>query len=198
MRVALALMRHRRFAAGFNTHAGDNDMTKLKNTLTMDKLAGLFGLPTLDTVYDNSIDYVAECGGWAEVYALRGGATEAEAESARDAAEAEANTEVYDKWYTGVTNAAERLFEAHGLRLVARRNGSFAVKPAKSWDDALTQIRETINGVGYFYFASNREFLLSGPYTPMQAVLSHLHWTADYPAVYGEESAKRTYENACR
>ena len=173
-------------------------MTKLKNTLTMDKLTGLFGLPTLDTVYDSSFDYVAECGGWAEVYALRGGATEEEAESARVAAETEANTEVCDKWYAGVTGAAERLFEVHGLRLVKRRDGSFTVKPVKSWDDALTQIRETINGVGYFHFSNNAEFLRSGPYTPMQAVLSHLHWTADYPAVYGEESAKCIYENAWR
>ena len=96
-------------------------MIKLKNTLTMDKLTGLFGLPTLDTVYEDSIDYVAECGGWAEVYALRGGATEAEAESARVAAETEANTEVCDKWYAGVTGAAGSVFSTAPVSALHRR-----------------------------------------------------------------------------
>lgn len=173
-------------------------MKRMNNKVSLERLCDLFNLPTLDSVYDDSLDWVSEVGWHAEKCALDNGATEAEAEAAREEAESEANTEAFDKWRAGVLAASERLFELHGLRLAPLKDGTFAVKPEKSWDDVLTQIRQTINGVGYFYFATNREFLRSGPYTPMQGALLHLHWMADYPEVYGEERARATYDRAWR
>lgn len=85
---------------------------------------------------------------------------------------------------------ARNILREHKLDLVeshSRERGTFyRVVPLDKWSDALTEVVQTINGVGYFHFASSRELLRSGPYaSPKQGVLSHLHWVKRHGEVYG-------------
>ena len=70
---------------------------------------------------------------------------------------------------------------------IGKHDQTFKIKPAagETWETVLTEIRELINGVGYFIFYSNKELKDSGPYTARQAVLGHLHNLSDYGEVYG-------------
>ncbi len=171
--------------------------------ITIDGLASLFGLESAESLDERNTDYVWESGDFAAKYALEHGASESESEAAREAAEGEAQSEVYGKWHGGVLAAAESLFEEHGLTLVPIGKGlrpfEFRICPVKGWKDSLRAVIETINGVGYFYFSSPREFLDSGPYASARVgVLTHLHWIKDHPAVYGGTSAERLFERAFR
>jgi hypothetical protein len=71
-------------------------------------------------------------------------------------------------------------------------------EPAETWRDAAQAIMETINGVGPFRFRSLGEFLKSGPYSPCEAVMEHLHWIKRYPDVYGSHSARSIVDRAMR
>jgi hypothetical protein len=169
----------------------------------IDQLAKLFGLPDWDEVDERNVDYRFEAGSYAEREAREDGATEEEAEEAGLKAEQEAQDEVYRNWHSGVEAAAEDLFNAHGLALIGRGKAEpwyyeYKIAPERSWKDAAGKIMDTINGVGYFYFNSLREFLDSGPYTARQAVLEHLGYISDYPEVYGSSSARSIYERAWR
>jgi hypothetical protein len=57
---------------------------------------------------------------------------------------------------------------------------------------------EIVNGVGYFHFDNLKDFLDSGPYTPREAVLSHLHWLKDRAEVYGDVRPNLQYDRAVR
>lgn len=117
-----------------------------------------------------------------------------EGEAARERAEADAEKEesrIFDAYVGAVVQAAQKLYDAHGLMIVEGEKYTYTVKPKVSWKDAAAQVIETINGVGYFHFGSVGEFLRSGPYTPKQAVTSHLHWLKRYPDVYGGDCAPR-------
>ena len=158
--------------------------------ITIDQLAKLFDLPDWD-----KIDEMNQQNYWE----MSKGADDAEA------AEQEAQTEIYNRWYDAVESAASKLFEEHGLELshtgkqgTENRRYNFKIVPSTSWDAAANKIRETINGVGTFHFDNLREFLDSGPYTARQAVLSHLGYIKRYPAVYGGLGANQMYEHAWR
>ncbi len=137
----------------------------------------------------------------------------AEDEDEQLKAEEEARDEVYGQWYDAVEHAASKLFEEHGLELqpagkwhpstyaktkAERRPYDLKIVPSTSWNDAANKIRETVNGVGTFHFNNLKEFLDSGPYSARQAVLSHLGWIRDYPAVYGSSSAHQMYDHHWR
>lgn len=177
---------------------------KVKDKLNLDELAHLFDLPAWEKIDESNMDNQWEHGNYAYKEALEHGASEAKAEKAREKAEEEAGSEVYVSWGEGVIAAADQLFRYHYLELIpikgtGRYPYEFKVVPKTTWDSALGQIIETINGVGMFHFASAREFLDSGPYsTPRIGVLTHLHHIASYPAVYGDYSAKRTFERSFR
>jgi hypothetical protein len=173
----------------------------------VDQLAKLFGLPSSEDVHEATRENVADAGHFAYEYAIKEGRSEEEAERAREEAEDEEGRDIQRKWYDGVTDVAEHFFEAHLLRLVPlnasyeRHAYEFQVLPAhgKTWRDAANAIRETINGAGPFYFASLREFLTSGPYTPYEAVIQHFGWIPDHAEVYGTgETARRIYDRAWR
>lgn len=162
--------------------------------LSIEQLAKMFGLPEWDRIDEMNQQYYWE--------SARG----AETEEAQMEAEQAAQTEVYNRWYDAVESTAEKLFEKHGLGLLAMKHTRkvhanyrpylLKVIPTRSWSDAADHIRETINGVGYFHFYSLNEFLNSGPYTPRQAVLAHLDYVARYPDVYGTTSAQSLYQHA--
>jgi hypothetical protein len=174
----------------------------VKDKLNTDEIAKLFDIDTYEDLHERNIDNLFEAGSYARKEALDSGASEEEAEAAEMKAEEEADTELFHQWHDGVMAAAEYLFEKHRLVLVPVKKSDYPfeyrVVPEKSWEDAATAIVETINGVGYFHFSSLREFLDSGPYTPRSAVLTHLHYTARYPEVYGDTSARRIYERSFR
>ena len=170
-----------------------HEMKQLSDKTTIEELARTFDLPSWDRIDELNQEFY-----WQQSHG-------AEDEEAQLEAEREAQEEVFATWYDAVESAVSKLFEAHGLELkgVTRRKGErrpFELKiiPTTSWTDAANKIRETINGVGSFYYRDLREFLSSGPYTPRQAVLSHLQWIKRYPDVYGTTSAHRLYENAWR
>ena len=107
-------------------------------------------------------------------------------------AEDEVARRYYNLWEGTVENGMDGVLA--NVKLVAvpaknsgNRNQTFKIKPAngETWETVLTEIRELINGVGYYTFYSNKELKDSGPYTARQAVLGHLHYLSDYGAVYG-------------
>lgn len=176
---------------------------KLKDVLTIDDLAKMFELPSYESIEEYNLDYISET--WSAAYkeAKEQGASEQEAERAAEEAQEEATIDLYRAWHRAVLSAVEPLFRDHGLALTPRGGRErlsyeFKVTPLTSWKDAADRIRETINGVGYFYFKDLDEFLDSGPYTARQAVLAHLGWIASAPEVYGEPSARSRYEQAWR
>lgn len=162
----------------------------------IDQLAAMFGLPDFDSVEEMNLDYIADAG--------RGIEDDEEQMEAMTAA----RDELYRNWHQAVLSTAEQLFEEHSLELDPIRYRrdlpdvpayEFRIVPEESWSDAARKIMQTINGVGMFHFGSLKEFLDSGPYTPRQAVLSHLGYIRDYPKVYGTMmSAQQIYEGSWR
>ena len=161
---------------------------------TIDELAAMLKLPSWNDVDEMNQDYYWE--------AARGAEDQQEtADVIRD--------DLFVSWYRAVEAATERLLEAHDLELspaykkirgkpVGDHPFELRIHPVKSWNASADAIRETINGVGYFHFSSLREFLDSGPYTARQAVLEHLGYIKDYPAVYGSKSAQGIYDSYFR
>jgi hypothetical protein len=177
--------------------------SKVSDKINANELAELFGLTTYDDLHEHNIDYIWEAGNYAYKEALDDDASEEEAEEARDKAEQEADRELFENWHSALMNAAEYLFQEHGLTLAPVRGGEdypfeFRVAPETSWGDAARKIVETINGVGYFHFDSLRDFLDSGPYTPRTATLEHLHYINRYPEVYGSDSARSIFDRHFR
>lgn len=175
---------------------------KVKDTINIDELAEMFGIISWDKLDDMNFHYYWESSHYAESTAPPG-STPGEIEELQHKAEDEAREELFEKWHGGVLRAAETLFDIHRLKLVPNKKGGkypyeFRIKPEAGWQLAALEIIKTINGAGYFHFGSVPEFLRSGPYTARKAVLSHLHWIKDWPAVYGERSAQQIYENYMR
>lgn len=176
---------------------------RMSDKINVDQLAKLFDLPTWDDVEEMNLDYISE--------AARGLDDEEEEMAAMTAA----RDEVYSNWHDAVMSVAHQLFGEHDLELepVRQRRGApayeFRIKPIHihvwphglrhDWKHSAMMMLRTINGVGYFQFDSLKDFLDSGPYTPRQAVLSHLGYIARYPEVYGTMmSARQMYEGSWR
>jgi hypothetical protein len=174
----------------------------ISDIVTVDDLAGQFGAEHIDS-FDERVSMNSETYGYVYREALARGMTEEEAEEAARRAEDEEREEAVGRYADAITSVADRLYGEHGLELVPRnprggRAWEFKVVPRISWEDAANHIRETINGVGQFYFESLRDFLESGPWTARQAVLSHLHWIADWPRVYGSGTASSMVDRQLR
>ena len=165
------------------------------DVITFDRLAALVNMSSPDQIEEHIDEQVA--GLFDRLLAQE--YTEEEAQKIED----RERRDLYMPYYNEVVGDADRLFEAHGLTLIPKlpkgyarksRKGvsldqppswDFKIVPTKSWNDALSQIRMTMNGMGYFHFNSNKEFLESGPYTAREAVLKHLGTMGDYRKVYG-------------
>lgn len=154
-------------------------------TLDVSQLAKLLDLPSWEDIDELNMDYYWEC--------VDRDASEEEAMEQEFAA----RDEVERQWRNAVMHAAEQLLGEHGLELQGG-TWEYQLVPTVSWRDAANQIRQTINGVGYFHFGTLAEFLESGPYTAREAVLSHLGYVSRYPEVYGTSSARSLYEASWR
>lgn len=161
-----------------------------RKILNIDELAEMFKLMPWDKIDEANLDYYWEC------------AKGIEGEEEQNKAQDEARDELFYQWYDAVLHAAETLFDRHELRLVPRKKGErsyeYIVLPKTTWRAAAEAIRETINGVGYFHFNSVKEFCLSIPTNVRGVVIDHLHWLTRQPAVYGDTSAERLYEQHWR
>jgi len=179
--------------------------TPIQDKINIEELAKMFDLSSWDEIDERNRDNIWETGDYAYKNALSDGDSEEKAEKAREDAEGEAGHDLYKNWHDGVMAAADALFGEHGLELApikSRGNDrpfEYRIAPTESWDAALKQIIETINGVGMFHFSSRREFLDSGPYaTARIGVLRHVHHISSYPEVYGGTSAARYFEQGFR
>lgn len=174
--------------------------------VNLDQLAEQFDLPSWESIYEMNLDYFYERGDYAAREAEEEAEEEDEEFSEEDRDEAEmrgqevAEREVYAQWANAVESAADDMYEQYGLDLEpkGRKSGEtvyeFKIVPRKDWRTSADLIRETVNGVGQFYFGSLKEFLDSGPYTAREAVLSHLGYIGRHTDVYGSPSARRVYE----
>lgn len=185
--------------------------TILKDTLTIDQIAKLMGVSSVSQFSEENINGGSETYGQCYDYLIEEGKTPEEAEEGAMKAESEELDKLIRNYADAVLMVAENLFEKHGLSLVALKrnkskascaNGGYAVGepvyrvvPNISWKDAGKQLLLTIHGVGLFEFHSYHEFLLSGPYTPKQAVLHHLSWISSYPKVYSDRSVSMMIES---
>lgn len=173
-----------------------------KDKINVDELAKMFEIPAYEDLDERNIDYVADAGHYAAEHAQKEGLSEREIEEAREEAEMEAQDEVYQPWYDGILHVSEKLFGEHKLELKPigkdKRPWEYKILPKTTWEDAAREIIQTINGVGYFHFNSLKEFMDSGPYTARESVLSHIHWIADWPRVYGEGTARSMYDRYVR
>lgn len=173
--------------------------------LTMEQIAKLLELPTPDEFSDGLMEY---CETYSYVYreAIEEGASEEDAEERVQKAQQEEQDEAYGRYRRAVEQVAEKLFREHGLEFtpvkvkgkVPQFPWEYRVYPIRTWQDAANNLRETINGVGMFYFGSLKEFLSSGPYTPRETTLQHLHWIKWHPKVYGDYDASYHYNRAMR
>ena len=152
------------------------------------------GDPTYGQAYDAAYDEAVEDG-------MSEDAADTVAEEAAYKAEQIVGDEHYLACEAALLHVAEKLFEQHGLELQqdAKKSYLYEVVPIKSWEAAARKILETIHGVGMFEFSSLKEFISSGPYRGARgAVLNHLHWIKDAPAVYGERSPRDMFDRYLR
>ena len=118
------------------------------------------------------------------------GATEAEAAlSAATAAEMEEyerQREAYDEWLERADETFQHICRGLSMRCLITAD-SVQLDPIEgnTWRDVAEEMRQLVNGVGYFHFSSLTEFLDSGPYEPEDAVRLHLHYLRRYKEVYG-------------
>ena len=103
-------------------------------------------------------------------------------------------------YISDVERIAEDLLKEHGLKATRTKKYvcEYKIVPVESWEDAADRIRMTINGVGYFFFNTVREFMQSGPYTARSCVLNHLGWVKDYYSVYGDSNGQSRLDRALR
>lgn len=104
--------------------------------------------------------------------------------------------EYWLQYEQAMLSAFEKMLDAHDLKAEPHKGRTYEliIKPKASWKFAAEMVRETINGVGIFYYNSLDEFIDSGPYTHRAAVVTHLHWLKRRPEVYGEESYRHMVE----
>jgi hypothetical protein len=168
-------------------------MRSLSNKITFDQLCKMFDVETMDDFQERLLEY-----DWFHCD-VDGCEHESETSCPGLRGEQEAQDEAIKNYLQAVIAVAEKLFGEHDLLIVPDGNAlEYKIVPKTSWKVSADKIRETINGVGYFSFSSVKEFCDSGPYTPRQAVLSHLGWISDWGAVYGDGSAKSMVERRMR
>lgn len=167
-----------------------------KNLDTLDMLIRVMGLdlPTEEEVDEWNMDLYCEVMSEAKRQAITDGYTDDEAENKAEEAEAEVMKEQYDNYNKSVRNTLNYLLNFHGLNFVENKTHMYLIAE-KSWKDVAEKVRETINGMGPFYYESVKEFKDVGPYKSYcDAVSSHLHWLKHYPEVYGCTGYRKIFE----
>lgn len=105
----------------------------------------------------------------------------------------------YEAWSKAVHRVAFPLYEAHGLRLSEPQEGECTLSPVEGWEEALESLKQTINGLGPFYFESIEELIAEGAFPSVEdAVRSRLNWIKYWPKVHGGISASLQYQQELR
>lgn len=140
--------------------------SELDQAITIDRMADLMGIETPEDMWDKY---------WS--FNLVGDDEESE--------QAELD-ELWKNYVNTMIACFEELLEKFKLEIVQPNPEVYdwVLKPTETWEAAAEEIRETINGVGMFYFSDLKDFLRSGPYTAKAVVLTHLHWMKRYYDVY--------------
>jgi hypothetical protein len=168
--------------------------------ITLDELCQLLGVQTPVERFDHPFD----TGTYSAAYdqAIEEGLGEGEAEELALQAESEEEAEIWGNYISAVEHVAKKLFAEHRLTLAnvekGKHRGEYLVSPQKSWVDSADEIIKTINGYGMFYFGTTGEFFRSGPYTPREGVLGHVHWIKSWPDVYEGTKARSLVEARLR
>jgi hypothetical protein len=174
------------------------------NKVNVDRLCALLGVDSFPDWDERLMQCDTGTYGYALDEALREGKSQEEAEQIAMKVEGDEREEAYNKRYDAVLAVAEDVFGKHGLNLVpvkgheTDRPWEYRIVPQESWKDALTRIRITINGVGMFEFANDKEFCESIPCTVRECVLTHLHWIKDWYEVYEGGKASSRIERRMR
>jgi hypothetical protein len=174
------------------------------NRISLDRLATLCKVDTpqdFQDKLDSGYTY-----GYVYKQALENGKTESEAEQLAVDAESEEMGEACTKYHAALVDVSEHVFAEHGLvmtPIVPKKHPDclpfeFRVMPKTTWKDALTKVRETVNGYGPFHFYTNKEMAESIPETDRGTVLCHLSWCFRAWEVYGDNSPKSRIERAMR
>lgn len=185
------------------------------DTFTFDELCKAVGLKASYSDAEDLIkfntDYIFEVGYFVYEEAINDGLDEDAADEARMKAQEKMTDKVMRAYVdTAVETIEDQLGEHFALNLIEltekNKKGKYTeqrrwkVKPLRTWNESLGLIIQTINGIGYFYFASIGEFLDtvldSGPYTEREGCLTHLHYLSDHAEVYGGQSLKRQFEQS--
>ena len=166
-------------------------MEILSDIITLDRLAKMFELESPSEVAENQPE---NCNCVCDFYVQEEctcGTADEEADYLR-------------RYETAMINVIRDLFQKHGLTLEELKQTKkhwetrFRIR-SDSWKDAAQEIKNTLNGVGYFHFNSVEEMKVSGPYASYkQVVLHHLAYIVDYPQVYGDYSARYRVERMMR
>ena len=160
---------------------------KLKDTFTIEELCEELGIE-----YDDGSDWdFGEVWSIQYDYSLGQGKSEEEAREEAQEAMDSASEDEWKKYAAALENVFEDYFGYADLEVIEKEGYKYKLLPKTDWKHSATEIVEIINGVGYFRYDSLREFLDSGPYTPRQAVLSHLHWIKQYGNVFGTHSPEQ-------
>lgn len=165
-------------------------MKKKLSIYTQEHLAALIGV---DSPFKASEEWeFGDTYCWALNDALASGKTQEEAEEAALEAEGAESDRHFRAYERAFLDAARELFELHDLELIEERTKKggtvYRAKPKKSWRAVCKALVETINGYGLFGFKDVDDLCRSGPYTPKEAALGHVHWIATYPKIYGGDS----------
>lgn len=178
------------------------------NKTNLDELASLLKIDSFDDYLELAQDYLLAVRDQVLKEAKDSGKSDDQADALAEKAEKETCDYAYRKYYTDLVLLADEMFGKHGLILVPKADKKtktpfeFFIVPENSskdktggfdWNNAVIKIILTINGVGEFEFSSTKEFLHSGPWTPRQAVLAHLHWMVRWYDVYGEKAPKNRF-----
>lgn len=156
-------------------------MKRCSNKLTIDQIASLINVESIDVYYEKLIDCF-----FCEVEGCEHDSDRCPEVIARD--------EAMSKYIEAIEFVFRDLCEKHGLELIDNSNCTYKVEPSFDWNSAANEIRITIEGYGLFYFGNLKEFLSSGPYTARSAVLNHLHWLKEWYDVYeGGKAKERVY-----
>lgn len=175
--------------AGPNVTVGTSRRCKLTDKMSFERICTLLGVKTTEQWDEHNADS----------FLYRGADAAEMSEEEIMCCEADASSEAWQSYKSAVLLVAEEVFARHALTLVTdEHERTFRVVPSNSWRIAADNIRMTINGVGQFEFSSLQEFLSSGPYTPRQAVLSHLGWIPSWYEVYEGGKASSRVERRMR
>ena len=170
--------------------------------LDWDSAARLIGAPTWQEIHESNLDWIFSVGDEArKAREAEGEQDETRLQEAAFAAECAEEKDLRRRWERSIEKTIERCFAWIGLKITRRGKGrggppGLAIEPITSWRNALGEVRDTINGVGMFWFPTDRDLVeVVGPCaTARTAVLEHLHYAHQAADVYGYENPTRTFE----